>query len=446
MQTTNKTQLTIVDSIMGAGKTSWAIEHMNEDPAPWLYVSPLLPEAKRIIAECPDRQFIQPLANAASSNGWTSTKSADLLRLIQRGENIATTHALFKLMQPDTIEAIKDAGYKMILDEVVDMVEPLKVTTEMHQTLFAKGMLTHDPESDPSDKVRKVLPGPDADLDGLFVQNGTSLLTVQKVRSWAATNRLVEVDGRLLVWLLPVDAFNAFQEAYNLTYMFEGSLACPYLDLQGVGFDYQSVTGNRTHGYSLTGYDPHIDDPFKANIWSLINLYEGNLNVPGNHHQALSWNKWNKDAGGIRSVMRPKLNTYFKKYGLPGTSSNENMWTVFKSAKDALVDKNVAKKSWLACNARATNDWKHKANVAYLCNTFANVPIIRYFSALGYHINEDQFALSQLIQWIWRSRIREDQPISAYIPSFRMRSLLKEWANGAGAEPKSTVIPLEKAA
>ena len=46
-----------------------------------------------------------------------------------------------------------------------------------------------------------------------------------------------------------------------------------------------------------------------------------------------------------------------------------------------------------------------------------------------YHIefDEDLFSLSALLQWIWRSQIRDGRPVDIYIPSERMRTLLKVW-------------------
>lgn len=41
--------------------------------------------------------------------------------------------------------------------------------------------------------------------------------------------------------------------------------------------------------------------------------------------------------------------------------------------------------------------------------------------------SEDLFALSTLLQWIWRSQVRDGKSIDIYIPSERMRSLLKLW-------------------
>ena len=42
-------------------------------------------------------------------------------------------------------------------------------------------------------------------------------------------------------------------------------------------------------------------------------------------------------------------------------------------------------------------------------------------------IDEDGFALSELLQWIWRSQIRQGKPIILYIPSKRMRELLEDF-------------------
>jgi hypothetical protein len=45
----------------------------------------------------------------------------------------------------------------------------------------------------------------------------------------------------------------------------------------------------------------------------------------------------------------------------------------------------------------------------------------------GIEIDADQFALSEMVQFIWRSAIRDDKEILLYMPSRRMRGLLKEW-------------------
>ena len=51
--------------------------------------------------------------------------------------------------------------------------------------------------------------------------------------------------------------------------------------------------------------------------------------------------------------------------------------------------------------------------------------------------NGDLWALQEMLQYVWRSRIRgnedtkslEDRKINLYIPSKRMRNLLEQWLN-----------------
>ena len=49
------------------------------------------------------------------------------------------------------------------------------------------------------------------------------------------------------------------------------------------------------------------------------------------------------------------------------------------------------------------------------------------FSRYGVSVDNDAFALAEMLQWIWRSAIRDDKSINIYIPSERMRNLLIGW-------------------
>ncbi|HEY2491336.1 MAG TPA: hypothetical protein VGI33_00130 [Paenibacillus sp.] len=42
-------------------------------------------------------------------------------------------------------------------------------------------------------------------------------------------------------------------------------------------------------------------------------------------------------------------------------------------------------------------------------------------------VNEEMLALSDLLQWLFRSAIRDGQPVKIYVPSRRMRILLQRW-------------------
>ena len=84
-------------------------------------------------------------------------------------------------------------------------------------------------------------------------------------------------------------------------------------------------------------------------------------------------------------------------------------------------------RGFVACTARATNDYKHKTNCAYLLNRFLNPMESGFFTDKGITVDEDVWALGELIQWLFRSSVRDDKEIKLYIPSKRMRNLLIEW-------------------
>ena len=102
------------------------------------------------------------------------------------------------------------------------------------------------------------------------------------------------------------------------------------------------------------------------------------------------------------------------------------MYTTFEDYKSQVKGKGYTK-GYISCNARATNDFKDRTNCAYLINRFYNPMINRFFIDKNIIIDEDTWALSELIQWLFRSGIRDDKEINLYIPSRRMRELLISW-------------------
>jgi hypothetical protein len=52
---------------------------------------------------------------------------------------------------------------------------------------------------------------------------------------------------------------------------------------------------------------------------------------------------------------------------------------------------------------------------------------MKFFKKKNIEVNQDDWALSELIQWVWRSAIRNGKPITLFIPSGRMRTLFKNW-------------------
>lgn len=60
----------------------------------------------------------------------------------------------------------------------------------------------------------------------------------------------------------------------------------------------------------------------------------------------------------------------------------------------------------------------------YCINKFLQPFVIKYFTSKDVYIDEDKYALSELIQFIYRSAVRNGEDVYCYIPSKRMRTLL----------------------
>ena len=78
----------VVDMIMGAGKTSAAINYINQAKSDekFLFITPYIKEIERITKSCPTKNFKEPLKMGSKLNG--------IKYLLSKGENIISTHAL----------------------------------------------------------------------------------------------------------------------------------------------------------------------------------------------------------------------------------------------------------------------------------------------------------------------------------------------------------------
>ena len=108
------------------------------------------------------------------------------------------------------------------------------------------------------------------------------------------------------------------------------------------------------------------------------------------------------------------------------SKSKFNIWTTFKDYRKQLSGDGYSR-GFLFLNARAMNDYRDKNVLVYSINLFLNPLIKGFFQDHGVVVDEDGYALSEMLQWIWRSAIRDGGEIWIYIPSRRMRELLQEW-------------------
>lgn len=169
----------------------------------------------------------------------------------------------------------------------------------------------------------------------------------------------------------------------------------------------------------------------KKLIAGLVEVYEGNLNDIGAKENALSktWFAKHRRTGKAQVLFNNARNILMNRYK---AGCDQALWTCFKDEKRHYGVKSYAG-AFCPCNARATNEFRKRNNLAYLVNVYDHPYILRWFANQGITVDQNAFALSQLLQWIWRSAIREGKPVRMYIPSCRMRRLFLTWLGKTAA-------------
>ena len=417
-------KVTVIDSIMGSGKTTSLIKIMNENKEEkFIYITPYRDEIDRVISNCPNRYFETP-KNFDKMNLKTCTKYEDLIKIIEQDINVVSTHALFQTFDENIIKVLKEHKYTLILDEVAQVVEEINISPDDVRMLINEGVIIIN-------KDKRII-WSDDEYDGEFI----------KYKEPFKNGEVYLYGNSVIIWCFPCEIFDCFDKVIISTYLFKGQLQCYYFQVNNIEFEYKSaikfINNKGEYEFNIVDYTEEYD--YKS-LSKLINIYEGKLNAIGEdkdgRKKPLS-STWYKEATGEKLKL-VQNNTYNYFRNICNKKSNEVLWTVFKFRAETPETKknrmtkikpNGYNKSFEPCNCRATNKYRERDTVAYLINRYNSPAIINFFKDRGAEVDEDAFALSELLQFIWRSCIRDGKPINVYIPSKRMRNLLKAWLNG----------------
>lgn len=391
----------IIDSIMGSGKTTWAIRYMNLCPQrKFIFATPFLEEDKRIRENYSSLHFVSP-------DGRFS-KLSDLKRLIAEGKNIATTHALLDVWipSPSDIENLHRWNYTLILDEAIEVITPVQGLNKDDYRLLLEQMISLDPQTKQVRWIAETCPQ-----------------RYQDIKKLAAAGRLFLCRNCQLLNLMPPKLLKAMPNVIIMTFLFEASHLYYYLRLQCIRWNIAHIRNGRL----VMGAEDLAQK--KREIRSLLSIYEGKYNQCGNDGNSLSATFWSDPRKrSERHNVLNKIRSFFLTFC--AAHVNQCMWAVFK-AKDR-ADANIVpgfKTSFVSFNSRATNTLSDRCYLAYAVNIFDHPFIISWFADHGQTVNNDLYALSAMLQWIWRSAIRNGQRVSLFLPSKRMRVLLTSWLN-----------------
>lgn len=384
---------------MGSGKTSWSIQHINRNIFDnFLYITPFLDEVNRIIKNS-NRDFKQPINKG---NG----KLDSINELLACQSDIASTHELFKHLDEESRENIKEGHYTLILDEVLNVIEPYdNIRNDDMKLLKESGCVT-------------------VDDDGFVIWNKEKMdydTKYNEIKILADNRSLVYINQKLLLWRYPPEIFTLFDKIYILTYLFESSILKNYFDLYQIEYEQKSISEQDGEYHIIDFFVPDTSIYIEK-----INIYNGKLNE--NIYQkinglSVTWFRAKINQDNIKQIKR-NLYNYFS--NILSAKAETIMWTTFKDYRNRLKGKGYSNQ-FVSYNCRSTNDYDDRFNLAYCVNVYLHPGITQFFKQRRINIDEDLYGLSEMIQWIWRSRIRKGENINIYIPSMRMRNLLNAW-------------------
>lgn len=394
----------IVDAVMGAGKSQSIINYINSAAdETFLVITPYLDEIDRYRKCCPDKKFKSPRFDN------NQTKLDDIKKLIGKGDNIISTHALFQKFDNELIDICRAANYTLVMDEVANVIDEYSLSKQDFELLRSTYV-------DINEETKQLIWKEEyKDYSGKF----------DNEKRLCELGSLVCYGNSLMVWLFPIETFNAFRKIYILTYRFDLQIQKYYYDYYNLPYTYLSVAGDSMDTYRLVDYDEKIKH-LKYDYKKLIHICGlDKLNRIGDRDTDLSktWYLRNKDNATMK-MLKNNISNFFRH--IRNDCSTDNIWTTFKDYKSLLKGKGYTK-GYLPLNSRATNEYKNRTSVVYPVNRYINPFVKNFFISNNIEVDEDGYALSEMLQFIWRSAIREGKEIWIYIPSIRMRNLLIKW-------------------
>ena len=407
----------VCDALCGCGKTSSCINMMNErTDKKFIFVTQYLDEVKRIMEKCKSRNFVTPISDEDAG----ITKLNNIRDLISQGRNIATTHALFLSYTSDIKELIQEKQYILVLDEVVDVLCSADLAVCDVELLRKSKMIQEDGEY-----ITWLEDAYSDEVNAKFHEE------MQRAKS----KNLLKLNDQWFFWAITPELFASFDDVYVLTYLFESQTLKYFFDMYSIPYQLIGTkkTGEAYHFCDITEMSRARDLRDKIHI-----LNNEKLNDIGKGRSALShtwYTKAHADADTLPQLQR-NISNVFK--NIFRATSKECLWTSFKGFKDILSGKGYAS-SFVVYNLRASNKYASRKYLAYCVNNFPRPLESKYFYERGIEVDADMYALSILVQWIFRSAIRNNEEIWVYIPSERMRYILTQWienlANGEDLKP-----------
>jgi hypothetical protein len=369
------------------------------------------------------------------------------IKLIAEGKNIVSTHALFSAIDNRVIDALKLYDYIFILDEVMNTVDTFdifedEIPKKKKIDDAIKEETTRKTIEDIRGLIKKGILVIDKDTNAVKWEDETTLFNkYEKLKKAADNGLLYFINGALLIWTFPIQVFQEgiFSKIFILTYLFDYQIQSLYCSFYGLKYSQYHIETINNRYEIIETVNKDYDVNWKNQIKHLITICDNEkLNRIGSvynderghpYKSALSnaWYERNNESGVTNKLGLNAINFFMH---FTKTKSNQRMWTTFKDCIPFVKNKNLTKTQWIEMTSRSTNLHRDRTALAYLVNRYPQPYFEDFFETRNVPINQDHFAISEMIQWVFRSAVRVHKPINLYVPSERMRTLFIRWING----------------
>ena len=407
-----RSKITLLDHPCGFGKTSSLLSVINNRPdLKFLVVVNTLDEVDRImLGVTPGRMSAPKDAFEANAN-----KGEQLEALLVASKSVVITHKLY-----EKAGRLADGGllrdYSVIIDEVPNTIEALQTIKpeSMKEIYLGKGFL----EMSPTAELRVTQKWID-EYDKFSDTLRSSIFN-------ASLGRGLFYDGKgNLLTSIPVSLFDYAGSVTVLTFLSSGSLLTKFLELNSLKYETKTVPG------ALSA--------FRGRALSLLTIkaLPALEKVPYSYSKQKTYTVSSKPARTTATALKNLKQRQLVDVN-PGNillTCSKSAW--YKSSRRGDIDDTrpgpfakdsrlFGKANWIANTTRGTNNYSHCTHLIYLYEQNVN-PVLMNWMKVNDAEFRQQYAVTEMIQWIWRSQIRNGLPVTVYIPSKRMRDLLDGW-------------------
>lgn len=449
-----KSKISVLDAMPGSGKTTAITQYLKDTELNHvLFVSPFKSEAEEELPKIKlnGLHYSHPTAGKGG-------KVTQLNTLIRFGDNstgnrfhrITCTHSAFTRLTSEIFDQL--GNYTIIIDETLDVVAQLdEVRQYSDHILMNSGTVNSEKRyqfkdtswfeaTQKSDKNKFNETG-DGHNDTMF-----------RLCQMASMNQLYRYSEGNWFRMLPIELITKAKRVIVMTHGFENSFMHCWLKLHNIDHSYIDNT--------KLGLASEVN--LKRKLTNNLKFIEPTRTIQaladGRHgYESLSVAHWKtlKKAGKIPDVSRALNNIVKEKmsadksnifwtcpksfrteiesnaHKLKGKITLELPFEVADTEFDDIFEsdnqKGIEHSSWLPCNIKARNDFRHITNCLYAFSLNpppAILNLLEATSGLKKSEIEATFKLNNLLQFIFRGSIRENKPMNLCIIPHETRTLL----------------------